>query len=129
MELRWKYCAGMTIIQLEPGGDCYKVTHPQKMLSKLSMLLKYKRNNVRVGCGKILVFHAMAYYSKTKKTLQEIMASDAVSDFHKYPFYHELMKRNINPVVMDTLIASKEETCLPLDVVVKQPGNPKTKQL
>jgi hypothetical protein len=61
------------------------------------------------------------------KSLNEIMASDAVSDFHKFPIYHELMRRNINPVIMDTLITSKEDSCLPPDAVLKQPGHPKTK--
>jgi hypothetical protein len=46
------------------------------------------------------------------------MARDAVSDFHKYLFYHELMRRNINPI-------SKEDSCLPPDAVLKQPGRPK----
>jgi hypothetical protein len=57
------------------------------------------------------------------------MDSDAVSDIHKYPFYHEILKCNINPVIMDTLITDKNETILPLVVVVKQPGRPQTKRL
>jgi hypothetical protein len=72
----------------------------------------------------------MAYFcQKAKKSLNEIMESDAVSDFHKYPFYHELPSRNINPVIMDTLISNNKETGLPPDVVGRQPGRPQTKRL
>jgi hypothetical protein len=56
MEQWRKNCAGMTVIQLEPAGDCYTVTHPKKKF-KLTMLLKLKRNIVHVGYGKSLVFH------------------------------------------------------------------------
>jgi hypothetical protein len=76
----------------------------------------------------ILIIDAMAYYCrKANKSLQEIMASDAVDDFHTYPFCHELLRRNINPVIMDTLITDKDETVLPPLVVLKQPGRPQTK--
>jgi hypothetical protein len=72
----------------------------------------------------------MAYYHlMAKKSLQEIMDSDVVSDFYKYPFYHELLKQNINPVIMDTLIIDKYETILPPVAVVKQLGRPQTKRL
>jgi hypothetical protein len=81
------------------------------------MLLIFKRKNVYVD------YMARVWYSmcgchsllpaRGEKTLNEIMASDAVSDFHKYPFYHELMRQNTNLVIMDTLITSKEDKCLP----------------
>jgi hypothetical protein len=82
------------------------------------------------SCGMWLEFGipCVSYYRLWEnKTLNEIMASDAVSDFHKFPFYHEQMRRNINPVIMDTLVTSNEDSCLPPDAVIKQPGRPKTK--
>jgi hypothetical protein len=126
MEMRWKECAGMTTIQLEPGGDGYKVTRLKKHFSnKIQKEILFMWAVARVwysmcGCHGLLLSHQ-------KQTLQEILASDAVSDFHKYPFYHYLMKRNINPVAMGTLITSKEESSLQPDVVVKQRGRAKTK--
>jgi hypothetical protein len=67
------------------------------------------------------------YYLWDEKTINEILASDAISDFHMYLFNHELMRRNINPMIMDTLITSKEDSSLPPDAVLKQPGRLKAK--
>jgi hypothetical protein len=50
------------------------------------------------------------------------MISEAVCDFHKFPFYHELMNKNLNPVIVENLVATKEVECLPPDTVVRQAG-------
>jgi hypothetical protein len=133
MEMRWRKCAALGVIELEPGVDRYKVSRPEKMHSKQIMLLKLKKKQCSCGIWQefgIPCIDAMAYYRlKANKSLQEIMESDAVSDFHQYSFYHQLLKRNINPVIMDTLITDTDETVLPPVVVVKQPGHPQTKRL
>jgi hypothetical protein len=56
MESRWKNCSSLIVIRLEPGGDRCKVSRPEKMLSKLIMWLRYKKENVLVGCGKNMVY-------------------------------------------------------------------------
>jgi hypothetical protein len=57
----------------------------------------------------ILCVDAMTYYRKQpNKSLNEIMESDSVSEFHTFPFYHKLLRRNINPVILDNLTESKE---------------------
>jgi hypothetical protein len=37
LESHWKNCASLIVIRLEPGGDQYKVSRPEEMLSKLTM--------------------------------------------------------------------------------------------
>jgi hypothetical protein len=54
------------------------------------------------------------------------MGSEAVNDFHKYCFYHELMEKNINPVIIDNLVSGNEQAP---EVVQRQPGRPATKRL
>jgi SWIM zinc finger len=131
METRWKNCAPFGIIQLEQGGHRYKVTRSTTNIFQTNHVVDIQKKECSCGLWQefgIPCVDAMAYYRlEEKKTLNEIMASVAVSDYHKYPFYHELMRRNINPVIMDTLITSKEDSCLPPDAVLKQPGRPKTK--
>jgi hypothetical protein len=73
---------------------------------------------------------AMIYYKeKEEKMLAEIMDSDAVSEFHKYPYYHELMKRKIEPVILDNLVSSTDVLCIAPVVVERQAGRPPTKRL
>jgi hypothetical protein len=59
----------------------------------------------------------------------EIVDSDIVSEFYNYSSYHEMMKRNINPVVMEMLEATDELKCLPPVPVNKQSARPRTKRL
>jgi hypothetical protein len=61
---------------------------------------------------------AMVYYQEIdEKSLVEIVKSDTVGEFYNFSYYNELMKRNINPVVLDNLEARDELKCLPPDVV------------
>jgi MULE transposase domain len=133
MEVRWRNCAPLRVFELEPGVDRYKVSRPEKNAFQTNHVVEIGKK--RCSCGiwqefGIPCIDAMAYFRiRANKTLQEIMDSDAVDDFHKYPFYHELLRRNINPVIMDTLITDRDETVLPPLVVLKQPGRPQTKRL
>jgi CTP:phosphocholine cytidylyltransferase-like protein len=66
---------------------------------------------------------AMVYFqNKEFKSFVEVMDSDAVSEFHKYLYYHELMKRNIEPAIWDSLVKSNEVPCLPPEVAPRQAG-------
>jgi SWIM zinc finger len=48
---------------------------------------------------------AMAYFQFVeKKTLLEVISSNYVSEFCKYSHYHELLKHNVTPVVLDNLV-------------------------
>jgi uncharacterized membrane protein len=66
-------------------------------------------NDFHCSCGMIQEYgmpcvDAMANYQKMESnTLGEIMASNATSEFHKFSYYHDLMKKNMNPVVLDNL--------------------------
>jgi SWIM zinc finger len=112
IEVRWRKCAPLGVFELEPGVDCFKVSRPEKNAFQTNHVVEIGKKQCSCGIWQefgIPCIDAMAYYRiKAKKSLQEIMDSDAVSDFHKYPFYHELLKRNINPVIMDTLITDKD---------------------
>jgi hypothetical protein len=55
------------------------------------------------------------------------MESDTVSEFYKYSSYHELMKKNIIPVVLDILEKMNELACLAPDVIKRQVGHPVSK--
>jgi SWIM zinc finger len=75
---------------------------------------------------------AMKYFQeKEMTTLAEIIDSEAVSDFHKYPYYQEFsMKGNIEPVILDNLVASKDDIPCPApEVVLRHAGHPPTKRL
>jgi SWIM zinc finger len=100
--------------------DRCKVPRSQKNAFQTNHVIKMKIERKYCACGMwqeygIPCVDTMAYsWKKGKLALQEIMESYTVNDFHKYLFSHELMKRNINPVIMDTLTITKEKSCLPL---------------
>jgi hypothetical protein len=56
MESRWKESAGVKIIQLEPGGNCYKVSPLMMNIFQTHHVVDIEKKCVRVGCGKSLVF-------------------------------------------------------------------------
>jgi SWIM zinc finger len=96
----WKNCAPFALIQLEPGGHCYKVTHSKTNIFQTNHVVDIQKKECSCGLWQefgIPCLDAMAYYHlQEKKKLNDIMASDAVSNFHKYLFYHELIRININ---------------------------------
>jgi hypothetical protein len=57
MEFCWKSCVPMGVIQLEPGGDRYKVSRPAKNAFQTNHVVDIGKNNVPVEYGKSLVFH------------------------------------------------------------------------
>jgi SWIM zinc finger len=118
------------IIKLEDGGDHYKVARQEINSFQTMHVVNVKEKNCTCGMWQEYGYpcvDAMVYYRQTEeKTFMEIVDSDVVSEFYNYSSYHEMMKRNINPVDMEMLEATDELKCLPpvLVPVNKQSGRP-----
>jgi SWIM zinc finger/Transposase, Mutator family len=130
---RWDESEKHTIIQLEEGGDTYRITRHEINSYQTIHVVHIKHRTCTCGMWQEYGYpciDGMVYYRQIEeKTLEEILESDLVSEFYNYGNYHELMKRNIHPVVMEILEATDELKCLPPVAVKRQAGSPRIKRL
>jgi hypothetical protein len=130
---RWEKCAGMPIIQLEEGGDKFMVTRTQDTGNQVAHVVNIDDRFCSRGMWQeygMPCVDALACYCKIEKiSLLEVMESDCISEFHRYSYYHQLMKKNINPVIIENLEPVSDMICSPPDIVAKRAGRPTTKLL
>jgi SWIM zinc finger len=135
MEKRYNECVGFKIIQLQDEGDKCRVTQTfEDAFHQVHHVVHVSQCTCTCGIWQgygIPCLDATKYFRKKEnKTLKEILDSDAVNDFHKYPYYQELMKRNIELVIIDNLVASSDDVlCSAPEVVPRQAGRPPTKRI
>jgi MULE transposase domain len=130
LQQRWKDSASHSIIKLQDDCERYKVNRKAVNGFITTHVVEVTKSFCTCGLWQehgIPCVDVMTYYRQIeKKTLKDIMGSEAVNDFHKYCFYHELMEKNINPVIIDNLVSGNEQAP---EVVQRQPGRPATKRL
>jgi hypothetical protein len=130
---RFDNCAGFDVIQLEESIEEYMIVRSMYRPGSTQQTHKINTETKICTCGvwqdtQVPCVDAMAYYRlKEEKSLEQIMLN-YICSFYKYEAEHDLLVKNISPVIMDTLV--KDGKTLPPQYTGKrQAGRPIKKRI
>ena len=132
LEKRWEGCTDYVITQVQNDANNFLIQRADNTLLERNQVQQIWTQQQMCTCGRwqeyaIPCIDAMAYFRfHCKISFTEVLQKH-VAKYHTYMAEHEILRYNVNPVILDQLI--KDETTLPpRDTKVNATGRPKTKR-
>ena len=132
-EKRWNACSDLIITQDQNNANNFLVQRRENTLLERNQFHQIWTEQKVCSCGRWQEFaipcvDAMAYFRYYCKMSFTDVLKHHVAKYHTFQAEHDILKYNVNPVVLETLVKD-EKTLPPRATSANRTGRPKTKRL